>query len=102
MSKLIDKYKSGSVEAKNHLFKLVTSFLLQGMSNLLIKQNASDCKTIISSYFECDLIIDNIIKNTEIVKIKSQGSDPNVSSLAVTVIDSVPIQLLFGSNEKVI
>lgn len=60
--------KEGTIEAKKHLYTLITSFLMQGMSNSLIKQEASQVKSVISSYFECEEIIDNIIKNSEIVK----------------------------------
>lgn len=63
-----DGIKEGTAEGKKHLYMLITSFLMQGMSNSLIKQEASEVKTEISSYFECDNIIDNIIKNSDIVK----------------------------------
>jgi DNA repair exonuclease SbcCD ATPase subunit len=63
-----DGIKEGTAEGRKHLFMLITSFLMQGMTNSLIKQEASEVKTIISSYFECDDIIDNIINNSDIVK----------------------------------
>ncbi len=63
-----DGVKEGTAEAKKHLYTLITSFLMQGMANSLIKQEANDVKTVISSYFECDDIIDNIIKNSDLVR----------------------------------
>lgn len=63
-----DGIKEGTAEGRKHLYMLITSFLMQGMINSLIKQEASEVKTIISSYFECDDIIDSIIENSEIVK----------------------------------
>lgn len=65
-----DGIKEGSLKAKKHLYNLITSFLMQGMANSLIMQETSECKTVISSYFECDEIIDNIIQNSSIVKQK--------------------------------
>ncbi len=63
-----DGIKEGTAEAKKHLYTLITSFLMQGMANSLIKQEASEVKTVISSYFECDDIIDIIIKNSDLVR----------------------------------
>lgn len=63
-----DGIKEGTAEAKKHLYTLTTSFLMQGMTNSLIKQEAREVKTVISSYFECDAIIDIISKNSDVVR----------------------------------
>ncbi len=59
-----DGILEGTAEGKQHLYTLITSFLMQGMTNSLIKQEASEVKTVISTYFECDGIIDLIMNNS--------------------------------------
>lgn len=59
--------KHGSTLAKEHLYKLITSFLMQGMGNSLVKQEANECKAIISSYFNCDEMISHINRNVNII-----------------------------------
>ncbi len=105
-----DGIKEGSIEAKQHLYMLVTSFLMQGMTNSLIKQEASECKAVISSYFECDRIIDNIVQNSAIIKdklndklnelSKSQEESDKIIEISDRFIETSQFRIQQLENEK--